>query len=661
MRRRLHGLAALGATFSRNGDPLELSPIKAVELRASRLPDVVSLAQGIPSFDTPEPIKRYAAEKIAEGACAKYSLTPGLPQLRELISEALLEEGMRYDPDGEIIVTCGAIEAISATLLAFVESGDEVLVASPTYASYLPAIRLTGATPRFVPLNEDANFDLDPDAIGTAITRRTRAILLANPNNPTGTIYSPAETERMLALAARHDLLVITDDVYKDFIYTNELRGNPAALSEHRDRVVRICSFSKAYGMTGWRVGFLHASRQRAEAILKVHDTLVTCAPVVSQYAAIAAIERGAPFIAQFREEFRRRRARMIERLDALPDVFDYQQPNASYFAFPRVKDTVPLARDSRALANDILERARVALVPGVAFGPTGEAHLRFCYARELADIDRAFDRLTDYFAGRAPQTYALPMPPAPRRRNTLWRGVGLEALNVLSRLRLLRRRPRVVAIAGGRGKTVLKRTLTELLGTQLRVRSNPLSYNTDVGLAFAVLDTSFDTRRPLSVLAGVARALWHAVVPERVDVMVLELGARRPNDMRRLLRVVRPDIAIVTALAPSYSEDQATLQAMRAEMKELIDSMVARGGTLAVCVDDPTLGALASAPTTHRFGKHDLIERDGRRVLRVNGREYALGRELVGDSSVYALTASVIVAQALGLSEESIERFLAG
>ena len=654
------GFAAFGMPFTRAIDELELSPIKAVELRASRIPDVVSLAQGIPSFDTPEPIKRYVTAKIAEGACAKYSLTPGLPQLRELISDALLDEGMRYDPDGEIIVTCGAIEAISATLLACIEPGDEVLVTSPTYASYLPAIRLAGATPHFVPLNEDANFDLDPSAIAKAITRHTRAILLSNPNNPTGTIYFAAETERMMALAARHDLLVITDEVYKDFIYTNEPPGNPAKLPQYRDRVVRICSFSKTYGMTGWRVGFLHTARERATDILKVHDALVTCAPVVSQYAAIAALLYGAPFVAQFCDEFRRRRGRIIERLDALPEVFDYQKPNASYFAFPRVKDTVPQARDSRALADDILDRAHVAVVPGIAFGPTGESHLRFCYARELADIDRAFDRLTDYFAGRTPTMYALPAPTVPHRRDSAARAIGVSTLHALARLYLARCRPRVVAIAGGRGKTVLKRTLTELLSTRRRVRSNPLSYNTEVGVAFAVLDTGFDVRRPFSVVTGLARGLWHALFPAPIDVLVLELGVRRPNDMRRLLQVVRPDIAVVTAIGPSYTEDQASLTTMRAELKELIDAMHSGGRALAICVDDSTLADMATAPLTHRFSKHDLVQRDDHAYLRVDGRDYRLTREIVGDSSLYALSASVVVAQRLGIDEATIAQFLA-
>src|SRR5690606_32695063 len=187
---------------------LTLSPIKDVELQASRIPGVVSLAQGIPSFDTPEPIKRFAAERMADGSCARYSVSPGLPALREAIAEALERDGMHYDPDREILVTVGSIEAIAATLLATLDEGDEVLVVSPTYASYLPAIRLAGGVPRWVPLDEDAHFDLDPDAIADAVTRRTRALLLCNPNNPTGTVFSRAQTLRMLRVAAEHDLLV---------------------------------------------------------------------------------------------------------------------------------------------------------------------------------------------------------------------------------------------------------------------------------------------------------------------------------------------------------------------------------------------------------------------------------------------------------------------
>jgi len=637
--------------------PVQLSPIKAVEIAASRLGDVVSLAQGIPSFDTPAPIKNYVVERLAEGLCAKYSLSPGLPELRELIAEALLADGMRYDPDGEILVTCGAIEAISATLLALVGPGDEVIVASPTYASYLPSIRLSGARPRFVALDEDRNFDLDTTAIAAAISSRTRAILLCNPNNPTGTVYSVAQTAELMRLAERHELLVITDEVYKDFLYTNDQPGNPAQLEAYRDRVLRICSFSKAYGMTGWRVGFLHGNRALVDEILAVHDTLVTCAPVISQYAAIAALRFGAPFVEKFRHEFRDRRDRVVERLDALDRVFDYQMPNASYFAFPRVKDIIPLARDSQALAHDILQRARVAVVPGVAFGPTGEAHLRLCYARPPQDIERAFDRLDDYFAGRTPRVYALPLATDAHASEARWRMLGRTALGALARLRQSRRRPRIVAIAGGRGKTVLKRTLTELLRQQFRVRANPLSHNTEIGLALAVLDVRVASRRPAALLKAMAQCGAHTLVADDVEVLVLEFGARRAGDMRALLSIVCPDIAVLTPLAVGDPDDIDALQVQRAEMRELVASMQAHGRMVVACRDDPVL--LADAGASQTFGTGDFCDEDGHAHLVCGTERFTVGRELVGATAIRATAASVIVATALGMPHATTQEFL--
>lgn len=634
---------------------VELSAIKAMEIEASRLPDVVSLAQGIPSFDTPQPIKDYVTARIQEGVCARYSLSPGLPELRELISEALLEDGMRYDPDGEILVTCGAIEAVSATLLALVADGDEVIVASPTYASYLPSIRLAGARPRFVALDEDRNFDLDTAAIERVISNRTRAVLLCNPNNPTGTVYSVAETEQLLRLSEKHGFFVITDDVYKDFLYTTEEPGNPAKNEAHRERVLRICSFSKAYGMTGWRVGFVHGARQHVERILAVHDTLVTCAPVVSQHAAIAALRFGAPFVERFRQEFRERRDRVVERLDNLDRVFDYQMPNASYFAFPRVKDTVPLARDSRALAHDILHRAGVALVPGVAFGPTGEAHLRFCYARPPQDIERAFDRLDDYFAGKAHTTHSLPPQPTSPPAVPRWRHVGEGTLRKLAKLRLQRRRPKVIAIAGGRGKTVLKRTLTELLRTHYRVRSNPLSHNTEIGLALAILDVRLTSTRPADLAAAFTRGIGHALAPDDVEVLVLELGTRRRGDMRQLLSIVHPDIAVITPLATGEVDDLDALQTLQSEIGELTATMQRESRPVVLCRDD---GLLDSSVATHTFGDEDYVHGDPS-TMAVDERRYPVGRELVGDTAMRAMSASVIVAHLLGVPDEAIRGYL--
>ncbi len=653
---------------------LTLSPIKDVELQASRIPGVVSLAQGIPSFDTPEPIKRFAAERMAEGACARYSVSPGLPALREAIAEALERDGMRYDPDREILVTVGSIEAIAATLLATLDDGDEVLIVSPTYASYLPAIRLAGGVPRWVPLDEDAHFDLDPEAIAAAVTRRTRALLLCNPNNPTGTVFSRAQTLRMLRVAAAHDLLVITDEVYKDFVYGEQGIFSAAAEPSARERVIRVCSFSKAYGMTGWRVGFLHGPAAHVANILTVHDALVTCAPVVSQYAALAALELGAPFIAEFAAEFRRRRDHVIERLDALSHVFDYQKPNASYFVFPRVKDTVPLARDSRRLAAALLREARVALVPGIAFGPSGEAHLRLCYARPADDVDLAFDRLDEHFGGRPARaattvagsgqpTAAAPLPvPAAARRVHPLRGRGVAVLRALARVRLRRQRPRVVAITGSQGKTVLKRTLTDLLATRLRVHANPLSYNTDVGLPLAILDRPLDTRGPLAIAAGFAGAAWAALGPlDPVDVMVLELGVRRTGDMQTHLGVVRPDVVVVTPLAASYRDDLEGLATLRSEIALLCRDAAARGAAVLLCDDDPTLAALAAElGGTALYSAGEVLRDAGTLRLRSGAETLPVGRDVVGASGRRALAAAVHVARHLGMDDDEIAAFLA-
>ena len=643
---------------------LTLSPIKDVELRASRIPGVVSLAQGIPSFDTPEPIKRFVAERMAEGACARYSVSPGLPQLREAIAEALRTDGMRYDPDREILVTVGSIEAIAATLLASIDEGDEVLVVSPTYASYLPAIRLAGGVPRFVPLDEDANFDLAPDAIAEAAGRRTRALLLCNPNNPTGTIFSRAQTLRMLEVAEEHDLLVITDEVYKDFVYGAQPIFSAAAEASARDRVVRVCSFSKAYGMTGWRVGFLHGAAERVTDILTVHDALVTCAPVVSQYAALAALEQGAPFIAEFRAEFHRRRDHVIERLDALPHVFDYQKPNASYFVFPRVKDTVRWARDSRRLAAELLEQARVALVPGIAFGPSGESHLRLCYARPAADIDLAFDRLADFFAGRparAPVQVPAVLRATDERVARTVRRRGVALLRHLARIRLARQRPKVVAIAGSQGKTVMKRTLQELLARRFRVRANPLSYNTEVGLPLAILGCELDTQRPLGIAAGFTRALWAAYAPHApVDVMVLELGVRQVGDMRAHLEIVRPDIIVVTPVASSYRDDHEALAVLREEIAVLCRQGAEDGAAILLCADDPALAALAAqTPGAVCFATADVEPRAADTVLHLDGSVWPVRRDAVGASSRCALAVAARVGRLLGMGDAAVGAFL--
>lgn len=683
---------------------IQLSPIKEIELAAARVPGVVSLAQGIPSFDTPEVIKSYVREKLDSGETAKYSLAPGLIELRELVAESLGREGMVYDPDGEIIITAGSIEGISASLLAITEPGDEVILPTPCYASYQQAIRMAGCVPKFAPLNEERNFDLDVDAIARLITPRTAAIFYCNPNNPTGTIYSRAQSLRMMELAERHDLMIITDEVYKDFVFSDEPYFSPAQVEAFRSRVVRIFSLSKAYAMTGWRVGYLHSSREVVAEILKVHDTLVTCAPVISQHGAVAALAYGAEALAEFHAAYRRRRDLTLRHLDDLSHIFDYQKPNGAYFVFPRIKDPVPLSEDSRALALDLLERGKVALVPGSAFGPTGESHLRMSFGREEAEIEEAFRRMRHYFeqsqrsgsavlpfagvagehetAGVAGEhetaglnQHAARQPAAPgqpatwgqpgtharrgafRRRS---RSLAVRYLSLLARIYLWRRKPRVVAIAGNRGKTVFKRTLLNLLERSYAVRANPRSYNTEIGLPLAVLGLEINPRDWKDIVktlgAATLRALLHR---ERIELLVLELGVRQPGDMAALLRVVHPEWAIVTPLAMGGDAEAHQAAIMQNEIATLCGRVAPE--KLLASDDDPLLDAsLARQPAgCLRFGDSRLKKQRHGHILRGERGEYHIGPDPVGVSALSAVQAAVLLGEGLGMAPAVLEDFL--
>jgi len=393
---------------------INLSPIKQIELLASKIPDVISLAQGIPSFDTPEVVKKAAIKALNRGAVAKYSLTYGLPELRETIEQKLANEGMFFDFEKEIIVTAGSIEAIAASLIAIIEpKKDEVVLLSPSYTSYAEVVKVAGGKPVFSDLIEGQNWKIDFNDLKKKISAKTAAILFCNPNNPTGTIFSKEDLLKIAELAKKKNFFILSDEVYKDFLYdqqpitNNQQLFSLAQIPELRKRVIRIFSASKAYAMTGWRLGFLHSDEENIREILKIHDSLVTCAPVISQYAAMAALDYGDKEIEKFREEFKERRDLMSGYLNELKDFFEYQNPAGSYFIFPKI---LPLAYkalgakkgDSWDFALKLLEKARVAVVPGVAFGPSGENHFRISFGRTEKDIREAMNRIKDIFIGNS-------------------------------------------------------------------------------------------------------------------------------------------------------------------------------------------------------------------------------------------------------------------
>ena len=230
-----------------------------------------------------------------------------------------------------------------------------------------------------------------------------------------------------------------------------------------RDRVIRVYSFSKAFSMTGWRVGFLHADARLIKTILPYHDAMVTCAPVASQYAAIAALRCAETLVGQFTEEYRKRRELLLRGLEELSHVFDYQMPHASYFVFPRIKDRIPLSHDSQALAYDILEKAQVATVPGIAFGPSGESHLRLSFGRDREVITEAISRLSDYFSRSIARARTLESQP--KGENKLSSAalvssigfIGKRFLSLLAKIYLGKHKPQVIGVTGLRGRTVFQ------------------------------------------------------------------------------------------------------------------------------------------------------------------------------------------------------------
>jgi len=392
---------------------LKLSVIKQMELRAAKNPDTISLAQGVPSFDTPQFIKRRVERELKNDVMSRYSLAPGLAELRELYEICLAKENMYYDWEKEIIVTAGAIEGLTAALLALCVPGEEVIIPEPAYTSYREVIILAGCKPKYVPLKDD--WTLEVDWVKKAITPNTRALIFSNPNNPTGTVFPKSQLLELAEIIKKHNIYVITDELYKDYVFEKEYLGGDrlfslAEIPEIRDKVIRIFSLSKLFAMTGWRVGFLHSDAKNIKDILKVHDCLVTCAPVVSQFAAMGALEGSEDNnIINFTEEFRKRRDLICGRLDKLKKYFSYVTPRGAYYVFPKINpkafSKIKRAKDGKGnevidsweFSVDLLDQAQVAVVPGFAFGPSGEGHIRFNFARSEKDINTAMDRIEKY------------------------------------------------------------------------------------------------------------------------------------------------------------------------------------------------------------------------------------------------------------------------
>lgn len=390
-------LAASGKAFrtegiSRRVRQINISAIKEMPLIASKVPGCVSLGQGIPSFVTPphivEAVCRAAKDSPESG---KYTLGPGMPELREAIARNLAaERGVAVDPDREICITVGAMEALSAAIFTVVDRGDEVILPSPNYASHIEQVLLAEGIPVFAPLT-DSGWQLDAEAVRRAITPRTKAIVLCNPHNPTGANFSEKALRSIAEMAIRHDFFVICDDTYDFLVYDGQAHFSLTRIPELRDRIIAAFSFSKKYAMTGWRVGYVWASEGLLDQIMKVHDAVAICAPTLSQYAALAAIAGPQDCVGEMRATLQKRRDLVCNRLEKMGEYFDCIKPRGAYYLMARYAET---GVDSMTFALRLLHEAQVITIPGAAFGPAGEHHIRLSFGGTEAELQEAFDRI---------------------------------------------------------------------------------------------------------------------------------------------------------------------------------------------------------------------------------------------------------------------------
>ena len=352
--------------------------------------DVISLGVGEPDFDTSERIVAAGVRSLHAGR-THYTSNYGTIELRRALAAHLERRyGVAYDPATELLITVGASEAVDLALRATCDPGDEIILHEPSYVAYAPAILFAGGTVVHVATCLADDFALDPAAVEAAVTPRTKAIFLGFPCNPTGAVLADDIQDELAAIAERHDLLVYSDEIYDRLAYGSYRHRAFSALAGMRDRTILMGGFSKAYAMTGWRVGYLAAPATILEGIVKVHQYGIMSAPTTAQDAALEALVGGEAEVERMRAEYDRRRRFVVDGLNALG--LRTFEPLGAFYAFPEVTTTTGVT--SEAFAEGLLAEERVAVIPGSAFGPSGEGHVRACYATSYEQLEDAIGRI---------------------------------------------------------------------------------------------------------------------------------------------------------------------------------------------------------------------------------------------------------------------------
>ena len=354
-------------------------------------PEVISLGVGEPDFDTPWHIRDEGIYSLEKGRTF-YTSNAGLKELKIEISKFLDRRyGLKYDSTNEILVTVGGSEGIDIAFRSMLDPGDEVLIPEPCYVSYLPCARLAGGVPVTIELKAEHDFRLTAEQVEAAITPKTKILVLPFPNNPTGAVMEKKDLEAIAEVVKKHDLFVLSDEIYSELTYLDN-HVSIASLPGMKERTIVINGFSKSHAMTGWRLGYACGPKEIIGQMLKVHQFAIMCAPTTSQYAAVSALRNGDKDVAMMREQYNQRRRFLLHRFKEMG--LECFEPFGAFYIFPCIKE---FGMTSDEFATELLQAKKVAVVPGTAFGNSGEGFLRISYAYSLEDLKVALGRIEEF------------------------------------------------------------------------------------------------------------------------------------------------------------------------------------------------------------------------------------------------------------------------
>ena len=357
----------------------------------SEMKDAISLGVGEPDFDTPWHIREEGIYSLEKGRTF-YTSNAGLKELKQEICRYLYRRfDVSYNPDSEVMVTVGGSEAIDIALRAMCDPGDEVLIPQPSYVSYVPCTMLAGGKPVVIELEEKDNFKLTPEKLLEKITDKTKILVMPFPNNPTGAIMTKEDLAPIVDIIIEKDIFVISDEIYSELTYGTD-HVTIAAFPGMKDRTILINGFSKSYAMTGWRLGYAAAPHRILEQMLKIHQFAIMCAPTTSQYAAVSALRDGDNDVQMMREAYDQRRRFVLHAFKEMG--LDCFEPEGAFYAFPSIKR---FGMTSDEFATRFLREEKVAVVPGTAFGASGEGFLRVSYAYSLKNLKEALGRMANF------------------------------------------------------------------------------------------------------------------------------------------------------------------------------------------------------------------------------------------------------------------------